>query len=261
MSHSKRHDVILERLAQNGAVSTVDLAEEFGVNIVTIRRDLATLASEGSLHRTRGGAAASRVGRVEFAFEQDRRTNLNEKRAISETVAASIHSGMSISLDTGTTTLEIARHIARTPDLKVLTSSLAVASTLYPHENIELVLLGGQARKGSPDLCGMLTEENLLRFRVDLAVLGADAVTSEGLYTTDIGVARVSQAMLGSAGSAVLAIDSSKFERTAFVRFAGWDSITRVVTDNGVPPGSRDWLAERATSVTYVPCRTNRGTT
>jgi DeoR family transcriptional regulator, fructose operon transcriptional repressor len=134
----------------------------------------------------------------------------------------------------------------------VLTSSLAIAAELYPCEGLELVLLGGTVRKGSPDMAGPLTEENLRRFRVNLAFLGADAVSPDGLFTTDAGTAGVSAAMIAGAEAAVLVADGSKFQATAFVKFAGWADIDAVMTDAGVPADARAWLEAAVGKVTYV---------
>ena len=251
-----RHKAILDILASGGDTSVQDLAGRFGVSLMTIRRDLALLEREGELTRTHGGAVLSKAGVVEFAFEARAKEHAAEKRAIGEAVASMIRPGMAISLDTGSTTLEVARAtvlaLGNRDPLTVLTSSLVIASALYAHDNVDLVLLGGTARKGSPDLTGWLTEENLKRFRVDLAVLGADGLTQDGAFTTDVNVARVSQAMAAGAQRTVLAADHSKFEKTAFVCFAPWTKFTHVVTDDQVPPPVRRWLNKAVKHVVYA---------
>ena len=254
--NNPRHAEILDVLASGGDASVQDLADRFGVSLMTIRRDLAMLENEGELTRTHGGAVRSKAGVVEFAFEERAKEHAHEKQAIGEAVAAMIRPGMAVSLDTGTTTLEVARATVRSigsrAPLTVLTSSLVIASALYAHDNIDLVLLGGTARKGSPDLTGWLTEENLKRFRVDLAVLGADGVSRDGVFTTDVNVARVSQAMAAGAAQTVLAVDHGKFEQSAFVRFASWSKFTHVVTDDQVPPPIRSWLNKAVKHVIYA---------
>ena len=160
--------------------------------------------------------------------------------------------GMTVVLDTGTTTLEVARALAGIPDLRVLTSSLAIASALQAHDNLELVLLGGSLRRQSPDLSGPLTEENLRQFRPDLAILGADAVDRDGAYTADLGVASLSRAMIAGAQASCLVADSSKFARRAFVQFAPWELIDHLVTDTGLGPEERAWATDTIRSVHLV---------
>jgi len=249
---NSRQSHILERLIAGNEVSVQDLAARFGVSEMTVRRDLVRLEREGELTRTHGGAVLSKAGVIEFAFKEKEKHFAAEKKAIAREVASFIHPGMTLTLDTGTTTLEVARAIVGIKNLTVLTSSLAIASALYVYDHIELVLLGGTVRKGNPDLSGRLTEENLKCFRVDLALIGADGADPAGVYTTDMNIACVSQWMISGAAQTVLALDHSKFEKTAFVKFALWDRIDRVITDDGVPPRVRKWLNKSVREVIYA---------
>jgi DeoR/GlpR family transcriptional regulator of sugar metabolism len=245
-----RRQEILALLAQRGEVTVEQLARRFAIDRVTVRRDLARLEREGLVRRTHGGAIRSRGGTVEFAVQRKASAHAAAKRAIARAAAGIVRPGMVISLDTGTTTLEVARAIAGVPDLKVLTSSLLIASVLHTRENLEVVLLGGVVRKGSPDLIGTLTEENLRRFRVDLCILGADAVGPGGLFTADAGVSGVSRAMIDGAQQVVLVADSSKFAAHAFVRFAEWEDIDEVFTDDDIARSDLHWLRKVVGKVT-----------
>lgn len=250
-----RRSQIAGMCAAEGEVSVEDLARRFGVTPMTIRRDLAALEAGGRLVRTHGGAVLARPGIIEFQFREQGLRHAAEKRAIAARVARHIEPGMTITLDTGTTALEVAHAIAGKTPLTVLTSSLVIASALYARDGIELVLLGGTARKGSPDLSGWLTEQNLGHFRVDVAVVGADGADPDGVYTTDGAVARVSATMIANARKCILAMDHSKFERAAFVQFAKWRAFHAVVTDTAVPRHVRRWLAKTGPDVAYVQVR------
>jgi DeoR/GlpR family transcriptional regulator of sugar metabolism len=237
-----RQQHILEQLGVDREVSVQALAERLHVAPVTIRRDLQTLEGEGKLTRTHGGAVFSQSAVIEFAFLDRAQEHLAEKQAIARYLATVVQPGMTLVLDTGTTTLEVARALAGIPRLRVLTSSLAIAAALYPCENIDLVLLGGSVRQRSPDLSGALTEENLRQFQTELAILGADAVSPAGLYTADLGLARLSRAMIAGARESWLVVDSSKFSRRSFVKFDDWSAITHLVTDDGLLATDREWI-------------------
>lgn len=235
---------ILELLARNGEVSVSVLSEQLKVTSMTIRRDLEYMESRNMLVRTHGGAVVTRPAVVEFAFVERSRTQMKEKRAIGQACVQFVKPGMHIVLDTGTTTLEAAKAIASVADLIVLTSSLPIAAALYNHESISVILLGGSVRKIDPNLSGPLTEDNLKRFHADLAILGADAVSQEGLFTTDLEVARVSRCMIDASEKKILVADCSKLRRKSFVRFAGCEEIDHFITDSGLSPDERAWLSE-----------------
>jgi DeoR family fructose operon transcriptional repressor len=159
---------------------------------------------------------------------------------------------MSLILDTGSTALEVARELRRIGQLRVLTTSLPIAAEIHDAPGVELVLLGGTLRRGLPDLTGPLAERNLAEFRVDLAILGADAATREGIFTNDLSVARVTQGMIASAEEAILVVDHSKFARRSFVKYADWESFQTVITDAGLRTEDKDWLAPAVRELVVV---------
>lgn len=239
-----RQQTIMEQLHGGREVTVEELARQFHVTPVTIRRDLDALATDGGVTRTHGGAVLSRAGVIEFRFLDRAQEQLEPKRAIAAYMATIVKPGMTVVLDTGTTTLEVARAIGGIPQLRVLTSSLAIASALQAHDNLDLVLLGGSVRHRSPDLSGPLTEENLRQFRPDLAILGADGVDCDGAYTSDLAIAGISRAMIAVAGESWLVVDSTKFARRSFVKFAGWDDLDHIVTEKCIGSDDRRWLSK-----------------
>jgi DeoR family transcriptional regulator, fructose operon transcriptional repressor len=54
-----RHEQILKLLEKKGILSVGKLVDRFALSVVTIRKDLDDLASEGLLERTFGGAVFS----------------------------------------------------------------------------------------------------------------------------------------------------------------------------------------------------------
>ena len=247
-----RHDCIVEYVGARGNASVSELASHFRVSVMTIRRDLMLLEQAGRLTRTHGGAVLSKLGVVEFAFVERGELHSEEKHAIAREVASRIRPGSTLALDSGTTTLEVAKAVTSIERLTVLTSSLAIASVLCAQANVEMVLLGGTARKGSPDLTGWLTEENLKRFHVDYAIVGADGVTREGAYTTAVDLARICQAVMSAGSRSFLVADYSKIGRPSFSRYATLKQFDYIVTDARVPVADRHWLTGAAKNVTYV---------
>jgi len=252
MTRQRRQSEIIELLAAKGEMTVDELAGRFRVSEMTIRRDLARLARSGRLSRTHGGAVLSLAGTVSFEFQHRQARNIELKRRIARAVAERIEPGTTLLLDTGSTTLEVARAVAAVPRLTVLTTSLMIASVLHTRENVELILLGGAVRRGSPDLSGPLTEENLRRFRVDAAVLGGDGATRDGVFTASLEVARVAHAIVEAAERSFLAVDHTKFETPAFVKYADWSDFRHVVTDNGIGPEVRAWLDRTGIDVVVV---------
>lgn len=172
------------------------------------------LESHGEVLRTHGGAVLAKRLTFEFTFKANQQKNLEQKRAIASAAIKHIADGQVVLLDTGTTTLEIARAMVSNRKVTVITTSLAIVSELQFVDDIETILLGGFLRKGSPDIHGPLTEQNLSQFSCDIAFVGADAFDDTATtYTDDLRVLNLDRQMAKIAQRVVVVADSSKFGR------------------------------------------------
>ena len=163
--------------------------------------------------------------------------NLENKIRISQAAANLIQNGDSITLDVGTTTLEIARHLQNKQDLTVITPSLQIANELINHPGIRLILTGGILRIGELSMVGHLAERIFEDFFVDKLFLGAGAVDIKaGVSEFNIEDALVKRAMVKSAKSVVLVADSSKFNQVAFTSIVPLSDIHTIITDKELDP-------------------------
>ncbi len=235
MSAPARHDRIAELLDSHGECSVDFLAKELGVSGMTVRRDLQALAAAGRVIRTHGGATRAERVSFEFQFLSRMRQNQAAKEAIAACAAALVPDGGSVMLDSGTTTLALARRLRARRGLTVITTSLPIASELQYCDQVQVLLLGGWLRRGAPDLEGALTEANLENLRADVAFIGADGVDARGnVYNVSPGVARMLAKMAAAAARVFVVADSTKLGRTALMRIgnlAKWDGL---ITDRGL---------------------------
>ena len=153
-------------------------------------------------------------------------------------------------VDTGTTALEVTRHLPRNAGITVVTASLCVAHELFGSD-LTVLLLGGFLRKEFPSLYGPLTERMLLgSFHIDLLFIGCDGADSrEGFYSADLHVSSLEQAMIRVAARVVVVTESSKFGKRAFVRYAMPEKIHTLVTDAKLPDEDKANLKERGVQV------------
>jgi DeoR family transcriptional regulator of aga operon len=127
----------------------------------------------------------------------------------------------------------------------VATSSLVIASELWGRGHVEILLLGGRVRRGSPDLVGPATELMLNRLNGDIAFIGSDALDpSRGSFAEDMGAARVAERMAAHASRVVVVADSSKLGLAAPFMCMPIEDIDDVVTDAEAAGESSAALAE-----------------
>lgn len=230
----ERRRKILKILRSDTSVDTSELAHTLNVSEMTIRRDLKELELQNAILRSYGGATLARRIHLEFQFDQRRQGALASKQAIGRYAAELVEPNETVFIDTGTTTLEFARELARRDiAVTVATSSLAVGSELWGRDQIRVLMLGGQLREGSPDLTGPLCEHSLEMLQASRAFLGTDALHPErGFFAADTEGARVSATMLKNASWRCVLVDGSKIGKTAPVRYAALEDIDLLVTDD-----------------------------
>jgi len=228
-----RQQAIRKLLAQQPGVAIVRLAKELGVSEMTIRRDLAALEAKAQIQRTHGGAVLTERMILEFDYRERLELNRDAKRAIADEARKLVQPGQRLILDTGTTTLELATLLKDGEDLTVITPSLAVASELQHSPGVEVILLGGIIRRGSPDLTGPVTENCLELFTVDFAFQGAEGIGLDGaVYTSDLRLARVDRIMRRVARKSCLLADHTKIGSTAFARNGFLADLDYFITDS-----------------------------
>jgi len=235
VSRNKRLELIRQELLDNGEVSTDKLSKKFKVSSMTIHRDIEQLVSTGEAVRTYGGAAMAKRLTFEFAFQDKQQEKQKEKKQIAKEALKHIKDGHTVMLDTGTTTLQIARELLGKRKITIITTSLAIVSQDQFAENIKVILLGGFLRGGSPDMHGPLTEQNIDQFKTDVVFMGADAIDGNGnTYTDDLRVVNLDKKMAANASKVIVVADSSKFGASAMCKVLKPKDYNLLITGSGV---------------------------
>ena len=241
----ERQHRIARVVEEHGRARVADLAAQFGVSAVTIRKDLARLEREHRVIRAHGGAVA--VGRAlpESAFETRERLQQDEKSWIATATVALIHDGEAIVLDASTTALYVARALKERggwTHLTVVTNGLRIASELAGYPGVSVLMLGGWVRHEAFSLVGGLGDGMFRRINVQKAIVGAAGFTLEsGLSDATEEEAQIKRAMVGPAREVFAIIDHTKWGRASFATFCRTERITCVISDAGAP---QDMVAE-----------------
>jgi len=227
----ERHARILRDLKINPALRVSHLARAFGVTTETIRRDLDTLSADGRLARTYGGAASA-PGEREPAFHERQNRMVDERSRIGERAAVLIKPGDTLMIDSGSTTLHFARHLASfSRDLRVITNSPAIAATVAVNGTITAVLCPGEYDSREGGVFGAHTIEFLQRLRADRAVIGASGLAEGGASEALPAAAVVKRAMMAGAKQRTLLVDASKHNRIYTEMICPLDEFSEIVTD------------------------------
>jgi DeoR family fructose operon transcriptional repressor len=230
----ERKQKILEYIATRKKATVAELCEEFRVSSATIRNDLRDLEAGALLIRTHGGAMVKSKTGLELDSSQKQVQNLEAKRRIAEAALGLLEDGDTILLDTGTTTIELARLLSRKRNLTVVTNDLPIALLLEELDTVSVVFIGGILRRRfhCTMAYGKGWRELLMGLTVDKAFMGVNSLSLEkGATTPDVVHAETKKLMVEMAVKVILLCDSSKFGRSSFARFATLDQIDAIVTE------------------------------
>ncbi|WP_245263810.1 DeoR/GlpR family DNA-binding transcription regulator [Aminobacter sp. J41] len=246
-----RQASIVALVERDGEVTVDGLAAEFRVSPETIRRDLATLAENGLLLKVHGGARRIRIT-AEGSFDERMAEAAAGKAEIARKLAKVIRPGDSFFIDTGSTTLACAHQLAEIQDLTAVTNSVRNAQALARGSGKPRVhLVGGQFDPDNGESVGPDAIEQISRFRLDYAIIGAAAVDiSAGVFDADFNEASIARAMCANAQKIIVVAHYDKFGRQAAHRICRLHEIDVLVCD--VLIGADEAALIRSTGVTLA---------
>jgi DeoR/GlpR family transcriptional regulator of sugar metabolism len=230
-----RYDKLITLIGARGYMRIDELASLLGVSTQTIRRDIRKLSDEGFLSRYHGGAAQASSA-INAALEKREVAQIHEKRAIAEAVAARIPDRSTVFLASGTTIENVARALDVRNDLRIITTSLRVASLLYARRDFDVMVPGGTLRPQNSGIVGPAAEEFLRGFRADCVVLSVGAIDPDGtMLEFDINEVAVMRIMMANAKQVWVAADHTKLHASASVKLANTAEIDALFTDEPPP--------------------------
>ena len=227
---SERRRQILLELKLRPHVRINELAARFGVSTETVRRDFETLSRDGLISRAHGGASAPTHGHYP-SLDERASDRIEQRERIGRTAASLVEDGETLMIDSGSTTIQLARSLAYLgTKCTVITNSIPVAITLGQSE-AEVVLCPGNYLSAESAVVGTETIEFLNRYHVDRCMIGASGLTQEGLSETVRGFAAVKRVMLQRSAKSHVLIDSEKFNRKGLAQVGELDRLSSVVVD------------------------------
>ncbi|GHD05344.1 DeoR/GlpR family DNA-binding transcription regulator [Zhihengliuella salsuginis] len=242
---AQRHRHIVGEVERQGQVRVAELAAQLSVSEMTVRRDLTFLAGDGILIKVHGGAmkeGSTTSSEPGFATKLGLQTG--EKERIAARAAGLVHPGMSLALNSGTTTFALAHHCTSIDDLTVVTNSPRIAQVFYDADNAsQTVVLTGGVRTPSDALVGPIALGAVAQLHVDLYIMGVHGMTAEhGFTTPNMQEAHVNREFLRAAGRTAVVADHAKWGVTGLCTIAPLDAVDTVVTDERLPRAAVEHL-------------------
>lgn len=256
LKKSERREQILLELKLRPHFRISEMAERFGVSTETVRRDVEKLSSDGLIDRAHGGASAPAQGQYP-GFNERSGERQKERERIGQRAAELVQPGETLMIDSGSTTLQLARALAfaGTP-CTVITNSLPVAMALGQSDSAEVIICPGEYLRSESAVVGTEAVAFLNRHSVDRCLIGASGLSDDGPSEAVLGFAAIKRAMLQRSRQTHLLIDREKFGRHGLVQVGGLGAIASVIVDRAPKDGLETALDAAGVSVIVAPQKT-----
>ncbi|WP_334172896.1 DeoR/GlpR family DNA-binding transcription regulator [Sinomonas sp.] len=228
----QRQRAISDAVMAEGAIRIEQLAERFGISVMTVHRDLDELENRGLIRKNRGVATATSTALVESSDVYRSSRQLAEKETIAHAALEFIEPGQAIILDDSTTTLHLVPHLKDRTPLTVITNTLTIINDLRGTNGISLLALGGQYYNWCSAFMGRMTTESIASLRADILFMSTSAITDDIAFHQTQETVDVKRAMFDAAAKRILLADHTKFEKRALHAMLSLERFDAVIVDS-----------------------------
>ena len=256
-SAAERRSQIAQMVLERGRVLVTDLVSQFNVTETSIRRDLTLLEQSHRLKRIHGGAIPIPGSSRTDSFAEKMDLHIKAKERIGKAAAGLIRPKDVLLLDSGTTTLQVVRHVPAalrgSSLITLVTNSMPIAHEVLTWPSPNVTILGGLYLPDYQATVGPQTLAQLRELTADKVFLGTDGLTlGSGPTTANILMAEVDRMMADHARQVILVTDSSKIGRVGFVPIKPLHAIHTLITDANAPGELVNSIREMGVEVLLV---------
>lgn len=226
-----RRKLLAELLDRGRYLPLEQICRRLSISAATARRDLSELEKTGRIQRTPGGALARFTSRFP-TFSERLSLQGPAKQGLARQVMPYLLSGFTVYIDGGTTPYAVARMLpeAEIPGLRVVTNSLPVVEFLASTP-VSVHILGGDMVPRQSLLIGSHAVRAMQAWKFDVAVLGAEGITRQGLWNSAPEVVALQRAAIAQTRQSFVLLTAEKIgvSTTSFLGPLGKN--LRLVTD------------------------------
>jgi DeoR/GlpR family transcriptional regulator of sugar metabolism len=240
LSPVKRREEILKLLKTENIIEVIDLMNIFQASRATITRDLSILEEKELVKKTYGAIINNQPVTIEkpyYSFDISLTEQVREKRAIAVLAASLITANTSVVFNSGVTTFEVAKLIAKTNRrVNIVTNSLEIAKLFSADVLRNVLLLGGDLAPGGHKVTGTLACVNMENMQGNLAFLGVHDIDPDAGITNPFSAeAELISVIIKRSRKNVLLADHTKFGRVSLYKSdCKFEDIDMIITDSNI---------------------------
>jgi DeoR/GlpR family transcriptional regulator of sugar metabolism len=185
-----------------------------------------------------------------ISFDEAKIKHKGVKELIAKKAVEQIEPRQRIFIDAGSTTRQMVNYITEDMRNVIVTNNLTVAEVALQHKNMSVIMLGGEMLHIANCSSGTVAEEQITRYQLDIAFLGAAAVGTDGkMYDGYSPEARLKGTIFNVAKKICLMVDSSKFNCYDLHEFGSLKQVDIVITDEGIDEDAWNLMSKHGRKV------------
>ena len=233
---NERQQQILSLLEAKGEVQLNQLRDIFPeLSIMTLRRDLMNLETEGHLIRTHGGAVSVKkitsTGGEEDAYSLRATENIDAKMKIAQKALSFVEKGRSLYFDAGSTIMFLAK-VLPDENYSIITSGVNIAFELVKKQKPSIVTVGGAINRNTLSISGPNAVSLIDTVNIDLAFMAASGFSPDSGFTvSNIYECELKRKVIERAKKVIVLMDGTKINKTLAFTFAEMKDLDALVCD------------------------------
>ena len=253
MFQVERREWLLNSARLKGRVDVNESADELGVTVETIRRDLNDLEQKNLLRRVHGGAIPIEGLGYESNLEIRKQNFREEKIRIIEAGLTKIGDAESIYWDEGFMFEMAAEMWQPQHRVTIVTNAIRTAYIFSQKPNVELIFLGGKIREqtvASADSWGPKQLQNIV---IDVALIGSNGISiKNGCTTPSELVSATKAAAIKASHKSILFALSNRWGFDSFVKFAELKDFSEAISDTDMDPQTYKQFTAQGLAITLA---------
>lgn len=252
MNDFTRQAQIMEILKNEKSVSVNKLVKTLFVSQATIRRDLETMAKQGLLKRTHGGAILFASSSEESSILIREETMKKEKREIAELCIPYLKNNISLFFDSSSTVSNLIPFLNNFQYLTIITNGLSTSLMITQKTNFKVFVPSGFVQSQSNSILGETSTKTISDLFCDIFIFSCAGLSLEnGVTEASLEQADMKKLMLKNSRKKILLIDSSKFGQTYLAKSTDIADIDIIITDKKPEQKFVDYILQLGIELVY----------
>lgn len=245
MLPTERRRQIIHKLEENDFLKLKSLQQYLDISMETLRRDVQQLVKDDLITKEYGGIRLKKENHGESLIEQRLDLNLDKKEMIAKKAIKEINDGDCIFLDSGSTTLQIAKNLDQHENLTIITNSIPVMLEIIDRGHT-VISIGGKVRKSEHSITSFDFLFNFDRLNIEKAFICCSGIDFEhGITDYDLEEIQTRRKIISISKQKYLTADSSKIGKVVTGKICDFEELDYLICDDDLTQDQKKQLNKK----------------